>query len=118
MDLTNWNEKRKVSRLKSSLPIHYDSSAYGKSGATQTHDISECGVSIVCEEFMPRSSRMSLQINLAANKFVGVDGEVKWANRIAHSYWYRVGLEFKDMPQEYKRSICEFVQRLSQQAVT
>ena len=109
MYFTPWDEKRRAFRLKSSLPIHYDSSSDAASGATLTQDISEGGVSMLCEEFIPRLSRMSVQINLLPNKLVAATGEVKWAQRIAHSYRYQVGLEFKDIGSDDRRSISEYV---------
>lgn len=109
MYFTPWDEKRKDFRLKSSLPIHYDSSSDAASGSTLTHDISEGGVSMLSEEFIPRLSRMSMQINLMPNKLVAATGEVKWAQRIAHSYRYQVGLEFKEMSNDVRRSISEYV---------
>lgn len=109
MYFTPWNEKRKAFRLKSSLPIHYDSSGDAASGSTLTRDISERGMSMLCEEFIPRLSWMSIQINLMPNKLVAASGKVKWAQRIAHSYRYQVGLEFKDISNDVRRSISEYV---------
>src|SRR3989338_6309211 len=109
MYFTPWDEKRRAFRLKSSLPIHYDSSSDAASGATLTQDISEGGVSMLCEGFIPRLSRMSMQINLMPNKLVAASGEVKWAQRITHSYRYQVGLEFKDLDNDVRRSISEYV---------
>lgn len=109
MYFTPWDEKRRAFRLKSSLPIHYDSSGDAAGGSTLTNDISEGGVSMLCEEFIPRLSRMSMEINLTPNKMVAATGEVKWAQRIAHSYRYQVGLEFKDIANDARRSISEYV---------
>lgn len=109
MYFTPWDEKRRAFRLKSSLPIHYDSSSRAASGSTLTHDISEGGASMLSEEFIPRLSRMPVRINLMPDKLVTADAEVKWAQRIAHSYRYQVGLEFKDIANDSRRSISEYV---------
>lgn len=109
MYFTPWDEKRKALRLKSSLPIHYDSSGDVLGGAGLTEDISEGGVSMLCEEFIPRLSRMPMRISLMPDKSVAATGEVKWAQRIAHSYRYQVGLEFKDISNDARRSISEYV---------
>ena len=109
MYFTPWDEKRKAFRLRESLPIRYELIPRGKYGNGLTEDISENGVRLTLDEFIPKLSKMSLMINLMPDKPVELNAEVRWAERVSHSYHYEVGLEFQDVNSDTKRSISEYV---------
>lgn len=114
-------DKRRAFRLRKDLPIRYELRREGKyanaalggppkSGvSTLTQDISEGGVRIITDGFIPRLSRMILHINMADGKLIEANSEVKWTTRIPHSYRYQLGLEFKDIDTRVKIDIAKFV---------
>ena len=104
-----WDEKRRDFRIKENLPIRYESTPRGKYGNALTEDISEGGVRLTLDEFIPKLSKMLLMINLTPNRLVELNAEVRWAERVSHSYRYEVGLEFQDVNPDTRRSISEYV---------
>lgn len=109
MDYMPCEEKRRAFRLKRNLPIHCELRSEGKYVNTLTRDISEGGVKIITDSFIPRLSRMTLCINMADGKLIETNGEVKWMNRIPYSYRYRLGLEFRDIDAKVKSDIAKYV---------
>lgn len=111
MYYTPWEERRKAPRLRKSLPLHYELVNQQKYGDGLTQDISEGGLRLISEEFIPRASQMSLKINLTPHNLIEVSGQVRWAGRISHSYRYEVGLAFADVSNDTRRNISEYVAR-------
>ena len=109
MYFTPWDEKRRDLRIKENLPIRYESIPRAKFGNALSQDISEGGVRLTLDEFIPKLSKMLLMINLMPNKLVELNAEVRWAERVSHSYHYQVGLEFQDISPDARRSISEYV---------
>lgn len=109
MYVTPWQERRKDFRLKDYLPLHYELKAPNRYGNAITQDISESGTRLLLDNFIPRFSKIALQINLNPDKQFQVNGEVKWAERIQHSYRYQTGVEFKGLNLENKRNLEKFI---------
>lgn len=109
MYIDPWQERRKNFRLKDYLPIHYELKAQSRYGNAITQDISESGTRILLDNFIPRFSKIALQINLNPGKQFQVNGEVKWAERTSHSYRYQTGVEFKNLNLESKRNLAKFI---------
>ena len=109
MNTIHWVEKRSVHRLRSSLPTYYESTIEGKHGNGLTHDISESGLRMTLEEFIPKFARVLVKINLKSDKLIVLNGKVRWAQRVAYSPRYQVGLEFEDVALDTRRSIAEYV---------
>lgn len=109
MCATPWQEKRKDFRLKDCLPLRYELKAQNRYGNTITQDISENGTRLLLDNFIPPFSKIALQINISPATQFQVNGEVKWAEKIRHSYRYQTGVEFKDLNLENKRSLATFI---------
>lgn len=109
MNAMPWVEKRRVHRLRSSLPTYYESTIEGKHGNGLTQDISESGLRMTLEEFIPKFARVLVKINLKSDKLVVLNGKVRWTQRVAYSPRYQVGLEFEDAAWDTRRSIAEYV---------
>lgn len=102
-------EKRRALRLKSRLPVRYDSIEYGRHGNGLTDDISEAGVKVTLEEFIPRFSKVAMRIALKPDKPIQLNANVKWAQRLAYSPRYQIGLAFEDVSLDARRNIAEYV---------
>lgn len=109
MSYTPWVERRKDARLSKGLPFHYELRDQQKYGDGLTRDISEGGLSMISEEYIPQASQMSVRINLAPDHPIEVGGEVRWAWRMPHSYHYEVGLAFTDVSSAARRELSEYV---------
>lgn len=109
MYISPWDERRKAFRVRSDLPLRYDSVAESKHGNTITQDISEGGLRMLLDEFIPKFSKVNLRVNLHPDNLIELNGEVKWVQQIAYSSGYQAGIEFKDIPTDARRSISEYV---------
>ena len=109
MQEIHWVEKRRAIRARSSMPAYYDSIEYGKHGNGLTNDLSETGVRVTLEEFIPKFSKVSLRITLKPDKLIQLNGKVRWTERIAYSPRYQIGLEFESVSPDARRSIAEYV---------
>lgn len=109
MYLTPWDEKRRAFRLKAGLPLQYEFINENRYGNVLTQDISESGVRMISDAFMPRMTKLNLQINLTPLKLIKLNGEIKWSQRVPHSYHYQAGIEFKDLDHDTRRSLSEYV---------
>ena len=105
----DWIEKRRSNRVKSSLPAQYESIVEGKHGNGLTQDISENGLKMTMEEFIPKFSRVSVKVNLKPDKLIVLSGKVQWTHQVAYSSRYQIGLTFEDISYDTKRSIAEYV---------
>lgn len=105
----DWIEKRRSLRVKNSLPTQYQSIVEGKHGTGITQDISENGLKMTMEEFIPRFSRVSVTVNLKPDKMIVLNGKVQWTHEVAYSSRYQIGLCFEDISFDAKRSIAEYV---------
>lgn len=103
------NEKRQFARVKNSLPIYYESIVTGSHGNGLTCDLSENGVRISVEEFIPVATLMSLKISLKPDTLVELNAHVRWSQRVAYSSRYQLGLRFADPSPQLRRSFRDYV---------
>lgn len=106
-----WGEKRRVNRIKSSLELYYELRPEGRYGNCLTYEISEGGLRMVTDSFMPRLSRVMLRLSLDPHKVIDVVGKVAWAQRVPNSYRYQVGLEFVEVSPQNRREISGYISR-------
>lgn len=109
MEKNPWGERRRAVRLKSNLEFHYELKPEGKYGSCLTQDISEGGARITCDTFIPKFSRMLIQLSLYPHKVLDLVGTIAWSQRIPNSYRYQAGLEFTDINQQNRREIADYV---------
>ncbi len=64
-------------------------------------DISEGGLRIHFENFVPLNTEMIVWVKLPSGRILGLSGRVVWANQIPHSDYYHLGLKFtENQPSE------------------
>ena len=103
------DDRRRAQRLKAKLTAHCELRAEKKYANVLTQDISESGIRMLSDGFIPRLSKIAVQINLSPRKLIELNGEIKWSQRVAYSNYYQTGLEFKDVSPDIKRSISEYI---------
>jgi len=65
---------------------------------SQTRDISENGIGLISQKFIPKNSKLILEIALApATEPLMALGKVKWVEKVGYSDSYRLGMEFEDL---------------------
>ncbi len=108
----NPGEKRRHPRLDSRIPISYrklETDAAEFKGSLM-QDISESGARMTINEFLPRDSKLSLQIHLASGRNSAQGAcRVAWVRKAAFSEQYHAGVEFTGFSQEDEAQIARFI---------
>ena len=106
-------EKRSFKRKSVSASVSYQLKSSSEFGSTLTCDISEDGLRLNFNRFIPNNTDFVLQMNLpAAPKVINAVGRVVWAQRIAHSDRYQLGLKFQEIQDKQRTDISGYLNRL------
>lgn len=91
-------EKRQYPRLDFTEPVGYqEHDEYPESGCT-ANDISQSGVRIRVNEFMPLRKIISLKLHLNnPTRVVSVRGQVMWVREVPYSETFDVGIRFLEI---------------------
>ena len=91
-------ERRKAERFHCAVPVMCRrGTAFDNS---QTKDISEHGIGLISQRFIPRNSKLLLEIALKpASEPILVVGKVRWVEKMGYSEMYRLGMEFEDLSE-------------------
>src|SRR6185503_14460851 len=97
--MKNAAEKRKSPRFECQVPIMTKKgTAFDTS---QTVDISQGGVGIISERFIPINTKMAVEIALAPeSEPVLTVGRVKWVQKIPQSDQFRIGMVFSKVARD------------------
>jgi len=76
-----YDNRRRAQRLKAKLTAHCELRAEKKYANVLTQDISEGGIRMLSDGFIPRLSKIAVQINLSPRKLIELNGEIKWSQR-------------------------------------
>lgn len=106
-----YQEERRFPRVALNSEVKFQIRQSKKFGLTHCRDISEGGVRIIAEEFIPLGTTMKLEIILKnALKCIDAVAEVVWLQRIPHSERYQLGLRFCEIADTYRNDIHEFIE--------
>ncbi|MBI5150508.1 MAG: PilZ domain-containing protein [Candidatus Omnitrophica bacterium] len=87
-------ERRKYRRIDFREPVQFGSANPVRSGGCLSCDLSEGGLRINVNEFVPPGTGLTLQIPLPAQKIVEYTGRVAWVSKLPFAERYQLGLEF------------------------
>jgi len=88
-------EKRKSRRARYTEPVSFQLKDPHHFGGCLGRDLSEGGIRVDFNEFIPLNTEMVLQLKLGSiSKVVDVTGRVAWLQRVPYSDRYAVGLQF------------------------
>jgi len=108
--------KRKEQRYRLSEPVQYEMRQHNRLGGCVAHDVSDHGMKLEIDEFLPVNSPLTIQFKLFnMSKMFDLVGRVAWTKRIPYSDRYYAGLEFSNPSQELKSGIQEFMKIRSRQ---
>ena len=89
-------ERRRHKRVAFREPVQYHLPIQSNHGGCLAADISEGGIRINFNDFVPLDSEMIFQVFLSATKAVRCVGRVMWVQKLPFSDRYQAGLKFSD----------------------
>ncbi len=103
-------EKRRFRRARFSDAISYRLKDVNHFGGCLGCDISEGGVRIQFNDFVPINTEMVLQMKLSnIPKVIDVTGRVVWLQQVPYSDRYQIGLQFTKADPIYHEEIRSYV---------
>lgn len=103
-------EKRKFKRVGLDTPIRYKFKNDNEFGSTLTRDVSEGGIRVLLDKFVPLNTSIELEFSPSRlSEVVHTVGKVVWARLMPYSERYQLGLEFQEISEHQKRDICDYV---------
>ena len=103
------DERRIAKRVNVSAPVRYQFKNPLEFGGCISADISETGIQIVIQEFIPLDSQVLLEVQLPTGNHAQAEAKVVWAVKFPHMDRYRIGLEFIE-PHEARQLINHYIQ--------
>ena len=94
MDNQNEDEKRQFNRVFHSGPVQIQFKDPSLFGGCLSCDLSEGGVRVRINEFIPLKTELALTIRLADESIIECTGRVKWVEKTRFGDCYQAGLEF------------------------
>lgn len=105
----NSAEQRRFPRFHYSIPIKYKQPDKPGPTYTVTRDISVGGMRLLTNSFIPRHTKLGLEVEVPPKNVVNAEATVVWSNRINHSDQYLSGVKFSDLNENDKRNISDLV---------
>ncbi|MDP2938890.1 MAG: PilZ domain-containing protein [Candidatus Omnitrophota bacterium] len=103
-------ERRKFRRASLDTPLRYKFKQANEFGSTITRDISEGGLKLNLEKFVPINTDFVLELGLdKLSNIINAVGKVVWVTKIPHSERYQLGLEFQEINEQHKRDISSYI---------
>jgi Tfp pilus assembly protein PilZ len=111
-------DKRSSMRKMVSASVRYEMKSTREFGSALACDISEGGLRLNFNKFIPSNTDFLLQLNLpSAAKIINAVGKVMWAQRIPHSERYQLGISFKEMHDKQRTEISDYLNRLPEKVI-
>lgn len=103
-------DKRRFARARFQEAVGYQLKEVSHFGGCLACDISEGGLRVHFNDFIPIGSEVLLQMKLrSASKVFDLVGQVKWLQRVPYSDRYQMGLEFVKADSVSQEEIRRFV---------
>ncbi|HOW36020.1 MAG TPA: PilZ domain-containing protein [Candidatus Omnitrophota bacterium] len=103
-------EKRHFLRARYNEPVRYHFRDSGKFGGCVARDISEGGIRLDLDDFVPLNSEMILQMKFHDSPMTtDVKGRVVWLQQVPYSDRYHVGFQFVETNPLAKEGIRNYV---------
>ena len=104
-------DKRKHPRVEISFPVECTSVAEKNYFFTVSKNISQGGVKIFSDAFLPKGSKVKLNLNLIS-KVITSTAKVAWCNKERASDRYSAGLEIVEINEENKQELAKLVSKI------
>ena len=88
-------EQRKTTRVAFKEAIGYEVRGLDLSGGTLACDLSETGLRMILDRFIPLNTEIKFKLRFGSNsRMIEVLGKVVWVQRVPFSERYQVGIKF------------------------
>jgi len=105
-------DKRTCERKRVYASVRYQLKSSQNFGSTLSCDISEGGLRLNFDKFVPNDTEFLLHMNLPTMpKIVNALGRVVWSNRIPHSDRYQLGLKFVEIDDKQKEDVSGYLRK-------
>ncbi len=105
-------EKRVEPRVSFDESVQFQFKDPQKFGGCLACDISESGIRVYVNDFIPLNTELMLQMQLPSKNMVDCVGRVVWVTEVPYSSRYQAGLEFvnNEASHETKKEIGQYIQ--------
>ncbi len=104
------SERRKFKRTELDVPVRYKFKNSKEFGSTLSRDISEGGVRLSVDKFVPVNTDVVLELGLGKlSNMINAVAKVAWTNFIPFSDRYQLGLEFYEINCQNQKDISDYV---------
>ncbi|MCM8778775.1 MAG: PilZ domain-containing protein [Candidatus Omnitrophica bacterium] len=105
-------ERRKYPRINFNTLVTYQTKGEPKIDYTLTRDISEGGIGLILEKFVPKNTELILTFNLkTGSNFLRAPARVAWIEKLPYAERYRAGLEFRELEPLNRLNLKRFIKR-------
>ncbi len=106
------SEKREHLRLKISFPVGCRMVDEKKPFYTVFKDISCGGIKLITDNFMKKSAKVRIEINLIDQVVKGL-GEIRWCKQRAYSDTFLAGIKFIDLQPQGESILNNFLSQIN-----
>jgi len=110
-DPINKEEKRKHPRVEISFPVECTFLPKRNYFFTVSKNISRGGVKIFSDEFLPKGSKVKLNLNLIST-VISSTAKVAWCSKERTSQRYSAGLEIVEINNENEKELAKLVGKI------
>lgn len=110
--LQSTKEKRKCKRILYKEAVQYRLKEGNEFGGCLAHDLSEGGIRINTNDFVPLNTPIILNIRLSGDNITEMKGYVVWVHKLPYTDRYLVGLQFEvtDSYIQSKKEVHNYIQ--------
>jgi Tfp pilus assembly protein PilZ len=91
----NDDERRQFNRIRRAQPVQFQLKDPSQYGGCLSCDLSQGGIRVQLNDFIPLNTEMTLQIRLSDESVVDCPCRVAWVEKSRFSDRYQAGLEFE-----------------------
>lgn len=87
-------ERRHFHRFRHVKPVQFRFKDPGKFGGCLSYDLSEGGIRVHLNDFVPLHTELTIQVQLADESIVKCASHIAWVEKNRFGEYYQAGLEF------------------------
>ena len=105
-------DKRRFRRITFKEPVQFRTRGHSEPEGCVGCDLSEVGIRLYSHNFIPIKEEMALTLQVDAEKQIDLQGRVVWVQRVPHSEYYQLGLEFASQQpdNQSQKKLQEYIQ--------
>lgn len=112
MEGLNFLNRRKYPRINFHTSVVYQEKGDNKINYSLTKDLSEGGMGLILDRFIPKDSEIILEFNLGVKSTpIRTKAKIVWIQKFPYSERYRAGLEFKNMEPLQRTNVRRFINK-------